>query len=610
MALNHPFIRLHRMLSFMMVMLLGGLGILHASPDATTETELVVRLLNESNAFSLTESSTRLVYQQQTVNVPTFEILFDSARGSSGESSYGIVIETPKDTSSAVFQLNEMLLETRGGTSLIWRGDVLADIEAIENTEDSPVQTSTKRRPERWNMTIASGIVKARANNETTVTDNRTAPDLRHPLLSLNGFFRGRVQRNAPAQQGIDLTNYTAPIVIPQGVNLNYDKPEPGEDSSGFTLQPIDSEMILLGNGFFDASVFDELKPLNSQAIEQVENSQALLNLIPSLDDSEDALDLILDFTTDADLDDEDLGESTTSLIAFLLEAGIDLDEVIALLAEDPLTSQLLVDATYNDPNGLTSLQTFIQDAEDSSIYSDFFVNMVASDPNATDLFLVVSSESNELTDAFNEVLINDPDLADIVYNRLNDSPAALDTLLAEAEASPNALIIFITTVANQDDPSAGELLLEVLATSETIAQNFLLAVSEDASTLANLQGLLVDMEGIAEGLIGLPALTSDLDAFGDFLTLLGDDETLSALLQDVLDSDPNLSMFLDEAEPIEVAPVQEPVAPVVEEQPVIEEQPIVEEAPVIEEQPIVEEQPAQPEPPQDNGGGDGGGGE
>ena len=563
---------------------------------------VLVRLLNENNAFSLTESSSRLVYQQQTVNVPTFEVLFDSARGSSGESSYGMVIETPADTPSAVFQLNELLLETRGGTSLIWRGDVLADIEAVENAQDTPVETSTKRRPERWNMTIASGIVKARANNETTVTYQLPSPKLRHPLLSLNGFFRGRIQRNAPTRQGIDLANYTAPIIIPQGINLNYDKSETDADSSGFTLQPIDSEMIFIGNGFFDASVFDELKPLNDQAIEQVEDSQALLNLIPTLAYSEDALDLILDFTTDADLDgeeDEDADESTIGLIELLVESGIALDELSTLLAEDPLTSQLLVDATYNDPNGLTSLQTVIQESEDPLAFSDFFVNMVTSDPNATDLFFIVSSESDELTDAFNETLANDPTLADIVYHRLDESQAALDTLLAEAETSPNALIIFTTTIANQDDPEAGALFLEVLSTNDTIAQNFLLAVSEDASTLADLQGLLVDMDGIAEGLIGLPALTSDLDAFGDFLTLLGDDETLSALLQDVIAADPSLSMFLDEEdEPIETEPVQQSVAPVVEEQPIIEEQPIV------EEQPIQEEQPSQ------DGGGDDGGGE
>ena len=563
---------------------------------------VLVRLLNENNAFSLTESSSRLVYQQQTVNVPTFEVLFDSARGSSGESSYGMVIETPADTPSAVFQLNELLLETRGGTSLIWRGDVLADIEAVENAQDTPVETSTKRRPERWNMTIASGIVKARANNETTVTYQLPSSNLRHPLLSLNGFFRGRIQRNAPTRQGIDLANYTAPIIIPQGINLNYDKSETDEDSSGFTLQPIDSEMIFIGNGFFDASVFDELKPLNDQAIEQVEDSQALLNLIPTLAYSEDALDLILDFTTDADLDgeeDEDADESTIGLIELLVESGIALDELSTLLAEDPLTSQLLVDATYNDPNGLTSLQTVIQESEDPLAFSDFFVNMVTSDPNATDLFFIVSSESDELTDAFNETLANDPTLADIVYHRLDESQAALDTLLAEAETSPNALIIFTTTIANQDDPEAGALFLEVLSTNDTIAQNFLLAVSEDASTLADLQGLLVDMDGIAEGLIGLPALTSDLDAFGDFLTLLGDDETLSALLQDVIAADPSLSMFLDEEdEPIETEPVQQSVAPVVEEQPIIEEQPIV------EEQPIQEEQPSQ------DGGGDDGGGE
>ena len=563
---------------------------------------VLVRLLNENNAFSLTESSSRLVYQQQTVNVPTFEVLFDSARGSSGESSYGMVIETPADTPSAVFQLNELLLETRGGTSLIWRGDVLADIEAVENAQDTPVETSTKRRPERWNMTIASGIVKARANNETTVTYQLPSSNLRHPLLSLNGFFRGRIQRNAPTRQGIDLANYTAPIIIPQGINLNYDKSETDADSSGFTLQPIDSEMIFIGNGFFDASVFDELKPLNDQAIEQVEDSQALLNLIPTLAYSEDALDLILDFTTDADLDgeeDEDADESTIGLIELLVESGIALDELSALLAEDPLTSQLLVDATYNDPNGLTSLQTVIQESEDPLAFSDFFVNMVTSDPNATDLFFIVSSESDELTDAFNETLANDPTLADIVYHRLDESQAALDTLLAEAETSPNALIIFTTTIANQDDPEAGALFLEVLSTNDTIAQNFLLAVSEDASTLADLQGLLVDMDGIAEGLIGLPALTSDLDAFGDFLTLLGDDETLSALLQDVIAADPSLSMFLDEEdEPIETEPVQQSVAPVVEEQPIIEEQPIV------EEQPIQEEQPSQ------DGGGDDGGGE
>ncbi len=144
---------------------------------------------------------------------------------------------------------------------------MLADLEAIENAQDTEVQTSAKRRPERWNMTIASGIVKARANNETNITYQLPNTNLHHPLLSLNGFFRGRIQRNAPFRQGIDLANYTAPIIIPQGVNLNYDKPEAGEDSSGFTLQPIDSEMILIGNGFFDPSVFDELKPLKHKPL-------------------------------------------------------------------------------------------------------------------------------------------------------------------------------------------------------------------------------------------------------------------------------------------------------------------------------------------------------
>ncbi len=329
-----------------------------------------------------------------------------------------------------------------------------------------------------------------------------------------------------------------------------------------------------------------------------------MLNLVPDLADTEDALDLILDFTTDADLDDEDYDDSDDAigLLELLVEAGVSLEALSTLLAEDPLSGELLVDSTYNDPNGLTSLQSLIQESEDPLAFGDFFASLVTSDPNGADLFLVVSSESDELTQALNETLADDPELASLIYDRLKSSPAALETLQAEAEDSPNALILFTTTLATEDDPQAGEFLLEVLATNDTIAQNFLLAVNENPSTLSTLQGLLTDLDGLADGLVGLSALTADLDAFGQFLSLLGEDETLSALLQDAMADDPNLSAFLNEDDAVETAPVVE--------QPIVEEQPAVEEQPVIEEQPIVEEQPAPQEQPQDGGGGDGGGGD
>lgn len=48
------------------------------------------------------------------VDIPEFEVLFESGSGTSGEESYGVVIETPNDVPEAILKLNELLLSTDG----------------------------------------------------------------------------------------------------------------------------------------------------------------------------------------------------------------------------------------------------------------------------------------------------------------------------------------------------------------------------------------------------------------------------------------------------------------------------------------------------------------
>jgi len=442
------------------------------------------------------------------VDIPEFEVLFDSGTGNSGDESYGVVIETPNDVDQAVFKLNELLLETRGGTSLIWRGDVLADIDALENA-DNTSETALKRRPERWDLTVASGIIKARANqSETNVTAN-PLPDLRRPMLSLNGFFRARL-RPAPRLQ-VGLEGYTEPIIIPQGVNLSF-------DGTNFTLEPLPDDMGFIGASVFESSVIGTKKQLNQRQVEQLQKTQTLLLLLPNLADTQTAFEYVIEYTLGDNGDDdgssfedenssdeqENPDSNSSSLLEFLLEHGVTVEALSEVVRNDPFIAQVIVNATFNDPNGIESVREVVNESSDLLGIVTLFTTLVDGDEVGVDLLIEASGASTELTQLLSEQLQDNPLLSEQLIDRLTTSPAAFETMLTNAESTPNTMTLLVS-IANTDDSPLNlgtELLLQVIDSSESALQNLVLALQDDPDTLAQFEALLADdptLAGILE---------------------------------------------------------------------------------------------------------------
>ena len=499
------------------------------------------------------------------VDIPEFEVLFESGSGNSGEESYGVVIETPNDVPKAILKLNELLLEARGGTSLIWRGEVLADIDALENA-DNTSETSLKRRPERWDMTVASGIVKARANKaEAGLVSAVPLQDLRRPMLSLNGFFRARIRSEARLQT--DLSEYTAPIVIPQGVNLNFNA-----NGEGFTLEPISDELGFIGGSVFEKNVFGTKEQFDQEEVDRLTESQPLLALLPDLDSADTAIDYVIEYTTSNDLDDDvpnnfegetdessnaedatETGEqpdsNASSLIEFLLSVGVSAEDLAQVAGEDESIAEILVNATYNDPNGIESVQDAVGESTDLPSLSQMFVSIIGGDEAGVDLLVQVIAVSDELVNILDQTFKEDPDLNQQFIDRMTTSNAAFETLTTEAGDSPNTFKL-LASVAESDENPVGlgsALLLNVLDSSEEARQNFVQAVIEDPTTLENIQTVIVEVDGLYQTLVEGIGLAEGVDSNLDYIALLVQNEAIASLLIEQVATSPETLALLVE---------------------------------------------------------------
>ena len=470
-----------------MFIVITWVSIRHA--DLTDSSVMVTDL---DNSLTLVRSQKRVPNPLQggIVDIPEFEVLFDSGAGNSGEESYGVVIEIPNEVDQAVLKLNELLLEARGGTSLIWRGDVLADVDALENA-DNTSETALKRRPERWDMTVASGIVKARANQAETNVTAAPLPDLRRPMLSLNGFFRARL-RPAPRLQNT-LAGYTDPIIIPEGVNLSFDE-------RGFTLEPISDDMGFIGGSVFESSVIGTNEQLSERQVEQLDKTQALLLLLPDLADAQTAFEYVLEYTLGDNADDdgasfedetdstngEDTDETSNSLIEFLLEQGVSIEALTQVVGDDPFIAEVLVNATFNDPNGIESVRDVLDEQQgDLPALAELFRTIIGEDQGGVDLLILTINDA--MTDEFVTRLVDDPILNQLFVERLDQSNAAFESLLDQTETSSNGLKLLISVASGDDSPlnTGTDLLLEVIGSSELALQNLVLALQNDPDTLA-----------------------------------------------------------------------------------------------------------------------------
>jgi hypothetical protein len=144
----------------------------------------------------------------------------------------------------------------------------LADVDALGDA-DNTSETSLKRRPERWDLTVANGIVKSRVSQADTSTASMLLPP-RRPLFSLGSIFGNRFSTlNAPAYQ-IALAGFSAPLVMPAGVASGFDP------AVGLELELVSAEVSFLFAGVVDTDPFNPTVPFSESQLEQLSEQSTL----------------------------------------------------------------------------------------------------------------------------------------------------------------------------------------------------------------------------------------------------------------------------------------------------------------------------------------------
>ena len=90
---------------------------------------------------------------------------------------------------------------------------------------------------------------------------------------------------------------------------------------------------------------------------------------------------------------------------------GVSAEDLAQVAGEDESIAEILVNATYNDPNGIESVQDAVGESTDLPSLSQMFVSIIGGDEAGVDLLVQVIAVSDELVNILDQTFKEDPDL-------------------------------------------------------------------------------------------------------------------------------------------------------------------------------------------------------
>jgi hypothetical protein len=164
--------------AIIMILILAAVGIF-ASIAAQPTTPSVENAVEDSN------------------EIPYFEALLVDGAGTSGEEPYGILLQSPEEIPQTTVKLNEVNLTMASESFMIWRGDIVADVEQLERelAEGQTLDLVSRRRPDQWNLNVAQGVIKVRVSDPDIIAAVGNIPDLVVPAGMTLSFDRALIEQ-------------------------------------------------------------------------------------------------------------------------------------------------------------------------------------------------------------------------------------------------------------------------------------------------------------------------------------------------------------------------------------------------------------------------------
>lgn len=429
--------------------------------------------------------------------IPFFEALLSEVQGSSGEGPFGILIDTPREIDSTEIVLNEVSLETLGGTVILWRGVVLGDIDTLQQQAEEGADLTVRRRPENWSLAVSQGIVKVRVVDPILLEAMGGSPVVRRRA-------RGPVVDPILFQT---MGGSSVAMVVVAGAQLNFDRAKAEQGINPFEIVPLDTSNADVNN-ILTSVVSNAAIPLqlSPQQILDLIDSQALLNAFDDLSQANLVVNAILGTNTpqlngvNTNTVDTTAVQNTSNVIEIILtQTDLTAAQLGDLAANDPRIARILMNSIIFSTGGIDSL---IELAAEYPGMIDLFMGLISSDPRAVDMLMQVIAETPNLLDEFNLRASNSPELLDLVVDRLSTNPGAAMLLNELAMTSTNIIEALLNLAALTPDGSGAILLTNTILSSTEASQLFITTLLNNPELMEQFNQILANYPNITTSLV------------------------------------------------------------------------------------------------------------